>query len=142
MLHKSPIRTGHAKSIHHMITQLVQKEPSAEPITSRRPSLLMRPEYSTGRRSSQILDPEYSTSRRSSQMTEKETGSRRSSQMTEKETGSRRSSQMTEKETGLRRPSSQEHKHRALSAHHGSRRHTVCSVSGTKLHKSPVPHAP
>lgn len=118
MLHKSPIRTGHAKSIHHMITQLVQKEPSAEPIASRRPSLLMRPtEYtSTGRRPSQILDQEYSTSRRSSQMTEKEAGSRR--------------------------PSSQEHRQRALSAHHGSRRHTVCSVSGTKLHKSPAPHSP
>ncbi len=55
LMRKSPIQTAQARSIHHMITQLVQREPSD---TLRRPSLLVHPTPSelNARRTSQYVD--------------------------------------------------------------------------------------
>lgn len=55
LMRKSPIQTAQARSIHHMITQLVQREPSD---TLRRPSLLVHPTPSelNARRASQFTD--------------------------------------------------------------------------------------
>lgn len=47
LANKSPVQVGQAKSIHHMINQLV-REPS-DHTSTRRPSLLVHPEHSTGR---------------------------------------------------------------------------------------------
>ena len=55
MMRNSPIQTVQAKSIHHMISQLVHREPSE---MLRRPSMLVHPVTSevTARRASQFMD--------------------------------------------------------------------------------------
>lgn len=76
LVNKSPVQVGQAKSIHHMITQLV-REPS-DHTSTRRPSLMVHSERRPSqmdpdippslRRGSQFVTTEYSSLRRSSQM--------------------------------------------------------------------------
>lgn len=153
MLHKSSI-TGQAKSIHHMITQLVK--PSSEP-TSRQPSLLVHPATSdiSARRGSQTSDSEFSTShRRSSEhhparRSSEKHPTRRSSEHHPGRSGRRSSefhptrgsspvSEQTHSSSAGDAADSRSHK-RALSAHYSNRRHTVSSVPETKYRSKSSP---
>ena len=107
MLSQSPIQTGHAKSIHHMITQLVQRKPSSEPAASRRPSALVYPaDHNSTHRGSQISDiAGFSSGRKFSEQPQTSYCDPSSKPFS----------------------SSQERRH-ILSAHYGNRRHTLTGV--------------
>lgn len=110
MIRKSPQTVTQAKSIHHMIAQLVQRKPSSDPNSSRRPSFLIHPhaEHATHRSDSTGFEDPYSTHRSSTR---------------------RRSSDVNDDEG----PSTQAPSAKFPS---GARRHTLSSVPGYRVKSS------
>lgn len=106
MMRKSP-QTGQAKSIHHMITQLVQRKPSVDPNSSRRTSFYpaVYPDH-THRSSGENATGEDSSTHRSS-------------------------------EDYAQRPPGLDHPRALTTYNHGSRRHTLSTVPVFRVKSPP-----
>lgn len=123
LMTKSKVQVGQAKSIHHMLNQLVKREPS-EQAPNRRPSLMVHPVIPESRRSSQVVDSDLLFSHRGSQSSDI---AGRSSHLLQRIS----SAQPRSRQRHSMRPSSADP--RALDAYYGARRHTLSSIPAPLL---------